>query len=147
MPSTISHCILETTFSLPVNNTGVCQLHLLSFHTKHYTSERFQKLNGCQQKKLSLIQSPHHGSPQWSRVMLRYLTRWIVRGSGSTSNFRRDSTNEDDMTMTDLTRIGESRTVPHDGCDETDADDDDETVEEGDNYTDEVLFRSYFRWF
>lgn len=73
--------------------------------------------------------------------MLRFLTRWIVRGSGSTSDFRRDSTNEDDMTMTDLTRIGESRGIQHED-EETDDDEvDDYEESEGGENNDEVLFR------
>ncbi|CAL8123005.1 unnamed protein product [Orchesella dallaii] len=59
----------------------------------------------------------------WSRGILRFVTRWIVRGSGSTADFR-DSTNEFDMTMTDLTRTGESRGL------EQDTDDDDDYVYE-----------------
>lgn len=46
------------------------------------------------------------------------------------------------MTMTDLTRMGESRGARRNYEQETDSDDDeDDEDSEGDNYNDEVLFR------
>lgn len=82
-------------------------------------------------------------SQRWSTSLLRFITRWLVRGSATAADYR-DSTNEDDMTMTDLTRAREpaeklTRISPE--SDDYDDDEDDEEQESSYDENDEVLLQ------